>query len=162
MKVFCKCKYHSNIYHNKFKKLLARRLYSNISLLFLAVCTSPCQNGGKCIRPEVCSCAAGFSGRLCELDRNECAERKPCDQFCHNTPGSFYCSCRPGFTLHTDRESCRRSAEDRVSSGGGNSGDVGRRDDAFEARDMENDVTVDYGGRVVRIEEVFLDSRSVD
>lgn len=30
------------------------------------------------------------------LDVNECA-KAPCEHECFNTPGSYYCACRPGF-----------------------------------------------------------------
>ena len=35
-------------------------------------------------------------------DNNECAQNGglgPCAQTCTNTEGSFFCSCKPGFTL---------------------------------------------------------------
>uniref|UniRef100_A0A8V0ZC22 von Willebrand factor C and EGF domains n=1 Tax=Gallus gallus TaxID=9031 RepID=A0A8V0ZC22_CHICK len=40
---------------------------------------------------------------------NECrqpGERRACQHACHNTPGSFLCSCRPGYRLSRDRVSC--------------------------------------------------------
>ena len=43
------------------------------------------------------------------LDIDECAEAKEvngCDQICGNTPGSFVCSCNPGFELNINRKSC--------------------------------------------------------
>ncbi|POI20367.1 hypothetical protein CIB84_015886, partial [Bambusicola thoracicus] len=33
-------------------------------------------------------------------------ERRACQHACHNTPGSFLCSCRPGYRLSRDRVSC--------------------------------------------------------
>ena len=38
---------------------------------------------------------------LIPTDINECASNGghgPCDQYCTNTNGSFYCSCQSGFT----------------------------------------------------------------
>ena len=36
----------------------------------------------------------------CEVDVDECAENNGgCDETCTNTDGSFYCSCRPGYTF---------------------------------------------------------------
>ncbi|XP_014804245.1 PREDICTED: von Willebrand factor C and EGF domain-containing protein [Calidris pugnax] len=40
---------------------------------------------------------------------NECrrpGERRACQHTCHNTPGSYLCSCRPGYRLSGDRVSC--------------------------------------------------------
>lgn len=92
----------------------------------LAICTTRCHNGGNCTAPQTCSCPAGFTGRLCEQDVNECETEKPCDQQCVNTQGSYFCRCRHGFVLQADQQSCRK-----LSS---------HADDAFEARDLENDI----------------------
>jgi len=41
-------------------------------------------------------------------DINECERRGYCSQFCHNTEGSFKCSCRLGFILDPlDHVTCR-------------------------------------------------------
>ncbi len=37
-----------------------------MNLLFLAVCSDPCQNGGTCASPGVCVCKLGYSGKRCE------------------------------------------------------------------------------------------------
>ena len=29
-----------------------------------------------------------------------------CEQFCHNYPGGFYCSCKQGYRLHADNRTC--------------------------------------------------------
>lgn len=73
-----------------------------------AVCKFSCKNGGTCTKPNTCTCLPGFTGKYCEIDVNECKEEKPCDQFCHNTEGSYYCTCREGFMLHSDRQSCKK------------------------------------------------------
>lgn len=73
----------------------------------LAVCKLSCTNGGKCIRPDVCKCTEGFTGRQCHLDVNEC-KLKPCDHSCFNTDGSYYCTCKDGFQLQSDRQSCKK------------------------------------------------------
>lgn len=42
-------------------------------------------------------------------DVDECRRpgaRHSCQHSCHNIPGSFRCSCRPGYRLSTDRVSC--------------------------------------------------------
>ena len=32
----------------------------------IAVCTRPCQNGGQCAAPNVCTCRSGWTGAQCE------------------------------------------------------------------------------------------------
>lgn len=71
----------------------------------------PCQNGGKCVKPDTCLCPKGFTGDFCEFDKNECVEEKPCDQICYNTVGSFTCQCRENFTLLPDGQSCKKEGE---------------------------------------------------
>lgn len=47
------------------------------------------------------------STAVCE-DIDECATNNgACDQMCHNTPGSYHCSCHAGFILQDDGLSCR-------------------------------------------------------
>ena len=42
------------------------------------------------------------------LDINECeASDDECQQICGNTPGSHVCGCFIGFTLSSDKTSCR-------------------------------------------------------
>lgn len=36
-----------------------------------AICTKPCLNGGKCVKPDLCACLKGFSGPQCEIVTNE-------------------------------------------------------------------------------------------
>ncbi|KAM8952711.1 epidermal growth factor-like protein 8 [Pelodytes ibericus] len=72
-----------------------------------AVCHKPCQNGGTCIKPNMCRCPPGWGGRYCHVDIDEC--RRPslvCPQRCVNTRGSFRCECHSGFTLQEDGKSC--------------------------------------------------------
>ncbi|KAM4651187.1 mannan-binding lectin serine protease 2 [Discoglossus pictus] len=49
----------------------------------------------------------GFEAFFAAEDINEC-ERvpEPCDHYCHNHIGGYYCSCRIGFTLHRDMKTC--------------------------------------------------------
>ncbi|XP_058521199.1 sushi, nidogen and EGF-like domain-containing protein 1 [Ochotona princeps] len=66
----------------------------------------PCLNGGKCIDDCVtgnpsytCSCLAGFTGRRCHLDVDECASH-PCQNggTCTHGVNSFSCECPAGFS----------------------------------------------------------------
>ncbi|MEJ1283528.1 sushi nidogen and EGF-like domains 1 [Cricetulus griseus] len=77
----------------------------------------PCLNGGKCIDDCVtgnpsytCSCLAGFTGRRCHLDVNECASH-PCQNggTCTHGVNSFSCQCPAGFkglTCESDVDEC--------------------------------------------------------
>ncbi|XP_068810150.1 sushi, nidogen and EGF-like domain-containing protein 1 isoform X6 [Struthio camelus] len=65
----------------------------------------PCLNGGKCIEDCItgnpsytCSCLAGFTGKRCHIDVDECLSH-PCQNgaTCVNNVNSFSCSCPPGF-----------------------------------------------------------------
>ncbi|KAE8585228.1 hypothetical protein XENTR_v10021251 [Xenopus tropicalis] len=72
-----------------------------------ALCHKPCQNGGTCVKPNMCRCPAGWGGRYCHVDIDECRRpSKPCPQLCINTRGSYRCECQPGFTLGEDGKSC--------------------------------------------------------
>uniref|UniRef100_A0A8B9ZPZ5 Sushi, nidogen and EGF like domains 1 n=1 Tax=Anas zonorhyncha TaxID=75864 RepID=A0A8B9ZPZ5_9AVES len=65
----------------------------------------PCLNGGKCIEDCItgnpsytCSCLAGFTGKRCHVDVDECLSH-PCQNgaTCINGVNSFSCQCLPGF-----------------------------------------------------------------
>lgn len=40
-------------------------------------------------------------------DDDECSRISPCSHFCHNTPGSFSCSCPRGLSLDSDGKKCK-------------------------------------------------------
>ncbi|XP_017071587.1 uncharacterized protein LOC108108161 [Drosophila eugracilis] len=112
------------------------------------VCSTRCQNGGNCTAPSTCSCPSGYTGHYCEKDVDECQTEKPCDQQCFNTHGSYLCRCRQGFELQADKQSCKK-----VSS---------NADDAFEARDLENDIDdtdAEVDTRLQKIERSLANER---
>uniref|UniRef100_A0A7N6BGB5 Sushi, nidogen and EGF-like domains 1 n=1 Tax=Anabas testudineus TaxID=64144 RepID=A0A7N6BGB5_ANATE len=78
----------------------------------------PCLNGGQCIDDCItgnpsftCSCLAGFTGRRCQIDVNECASY-PCQNrgTCIDQINSFICQCPIGYTgilCETDVDECK-------------------------------------------------------
>ncbi|XP_077934173.1 hemicentin-1 [Halichoerus grypus] len=55
-------------------------------------------------------CPSGFAldsvGPFC-ADEDECAAGSPCSQICHNTVGTYYCSCSKGLTIAADGRTCQ-------------------------------------------------------
>ncbi|XP_074050628.1 complement C1r subcomponent [Macrotis lagotis] len=60
----------------------------------------------------------GFLAYYQAVDKDECSvqenaieensnSRLKCEHLCHNSIGSYFCSCRPGYELQADRHSCR-------------------------------------------------------
>lgn len=77
-------------------------------------CTpNPCDKKGTELCQDLmgnffCLCKAGWGGRLCDKDVNECSQKNGgCSQVCHNKPGSFQCACHSGFSLESDKKSCQ-------------------------------------------------------
>lgn len=72
------------------------------------ICNIKCRNGGKCVGPDKCQCKDGFSGSFCQLDNNECTDKKKtgCSQLCINTKGGYRCACNIGYNLQADGKSC--------------------------------------------------------
>ncbi|CAJ0944218.1 unnamed protein product [Ranitomeya imitator] len=64
------------------------------------------------------ACPAGFvlSGDSYCTDIDECDLRRPCSHTCHNTLGSFSCSCPVGYNLAPDTRNCRDLDECRLGS----------------------------------------------
>ncbi|XP_048460745.1 sushi, nidogen and EGF-like domain-containing protein 1 [Rhincodon typus] len=77
----------------------------------------PCLNDGRCIDDCItgnpsytCSCRAGFTGRRCQIDVDECSSY-PCHNngTCRDGQNAFTCQCPAGFTgllCETDIDDC--------------------------------------------------------
>ncbi|XP_033759151.1 fibropellin-1-like [Pecten maximus] len=69
-------------------------------------CTPECLNGGHC-RAGSCHCPAGFKGKFCQTDIDECARHSGlCEHHCRNTHGGYACVCSPGSRLRQDGRTC--------------------------------------------------------
>lgn len=79
------------------------------------ICTAcaaqPCKNHAQCIDMGngefECKCTAGWKGRTCTEDIDECVQNPNIcgNGICKNEEGSYKCYCTPGFTgLHCDSD----------------------------------------------------------
>ncbi|XP_054634692.1 nephronectin a isoform X1 [Dunckerocampus dactyliophorus] len=67
-----------------------------------ALCQPGCKHG-DCVGPNKCKCHAGFTGKTCNQDLNECGLKpRPCKHRCMNTQGSYKCYCLNGYMLMPD------------------------------------------------------------
>ena len=72
----------------------------------LATCCWPM---AVAVRVSACmlSCCALCQWFCMPLDIDECAANTDgCEQVCQDTPGSYTCSCQPGYTLNRDNRTC--------------------------------------------------------
>ncbi|XP_039619697.1 complement C1r subcomponent-like [Polypterus senegalus] len=64
----------------------------------------------------------GFVAHYQALDIDECAEptdedeESLCSHICHNVIGSYFCSCRPGYTLQQDGRTCKLMCNGEIYS----------------------------------------------
>ncbi|XP_036754922.2 vitamin K-dependent protein S isoform X1 [Manis pentadactyla] len=58
-----------------------------------------------------CLCKLGWQGQKCEFDINECKDPSNvnggCSQICDNTPGSYHCSCKSGYSMLSNKKDCK-------------------------------------------------------
>ena len=73
-----------------------------------------CKNGA-CLNSQ-CHCNDGYGGKGCDMPDDNEYKYRPCDVFgyCTNTLGSYFCSCREGYTgdghTCTDIDECANPA----------------------------------------------------
>ncbi|XP_071806775.1 uncharacterized protein [Asterias amurensis] len=89
----------------------------------MVICDPPCING-DCVAPDTCQCQPGYTGITCNTDIDECDLQisigvfnsvLKCDHMCINSIGSYRCECELGYTLNTDRHTCKDTDECLVS-----------------------------------------------
>uniref|UniRef100_A0A452S6F4 Growth arrest specific 6 n=1 Tax=Ursus americanus TaxID=9643 RepID=A0A452S6F4_URSAM len=74
---------------------------------------NPCDKVGTHVCQDLmgnfyCQCRAGWGGRLCDRDVNECGQQNGgCNHICSNKPGSFHCACHSGYALSPDGRTCQ-------------------------------------------------------
>ncbi|CAL4180540.1 unnamed protein product, partial [Meganyctiphanes norvegica] len=51
---------------------------SSAALACVPVCRSPCRNGGRCVKTDICRCPTGFAGKVCELRFEITVDKKKC------------------------------------------------------------------------------------
>ncbi|XP_023683434.2 nephronectin-like [Paramormyrops kingsleyae] len=75
-------------------------------------CQPLCRHGckhGECVGPDQCRCHAGYAGKTCNQDLNECGLKpRPCKHRCMNTVGSYKCYCADRYVMMSDG-TCRNA-----------------------------------------------------
>ncbi|XP_019624877.1 PREDICTED: uncharacterized protein LOC109470382 isoform X2 [Branchiostoma belcheri] len=88
---------------------------SKLVTVVIHVLENPCRNGGWCVGPEsdpdcqdqsrsdgfddyMCNCTAGFEGRYCEINPNDCVpDPCPTNYTCIDQVNGYVCHCEPGW-----------------------------------------------------------------
>lgn len=94
--VFCRCWHHD---------LCSSALFSSLLLVNMDLNRSRVSRKGWALSRY---CPLGF---ILPADINECTQFGSCPQICHNTKGSYECSCAEGFTSLSDRYGERCAAD---------------------------------------------------
>ena len=77
---------------------------TNSNLNLAAVCRPACQNGGLCVRPDVCHCPPGYEGSSCQLVQHRpCLESPPTPRNArmHCSETECTATCLPSFQFPT-------------------------------------------------------------
>ena len=89
------------------RKFVRRFSYEGEGCLNILTPHSSNVRNAPCTRPkfELMNCI--LTTWHCLLDKNECLEQRGgCQHACVNTEGSFKCSCKTGFKLHSNGKDC--------------------------------------------------------
>ncbi|XP_068736769.1 EGF-like repeat and discoidin I-like domain-containing protein 3 [Montipora capricornis] len=89
--------------YNNSDKFMSNESFHHFSIA--STCSGwPCKNNGTCLplyeeNSYKCFCKAGFTGRHCENDIDECSSENQChvNATCANTVGSYNCTCKKGY-----------------------------------------------------------------
>ncbi|XP_068679247.1 epidermal growth factor-like protein 6 [Montipora foliosa] len=89
--------------YNNSDKFVSNEFFHHFSIA--SPCSGwPCRNDGTCLplyeeNSYKCICNAGFTGRDCKNDIDECSSENEChvNATCMNTMGSYTCTCNSGY-----------------------------------------------------------------